>query len=268
MTFKRFFIILLLFLSFLRAQAQTTLDTAVNFTCKDITGKLHHLFNYLDSNKFVVIDFFTATCGGCQLYAPRVNQSYLDFGCNQGNVIFLAMNTLADNQGVHEFDSIYGITFPSVSGRQGGGDSIDRMYEIVSHPTVILIAPNRQIVEKYIWPPDTEILDSIITSYGGIYQPCSVGLPVVIEKQNHTITLSPNPAGNYTSISIEANSGKYYLSLYDITGVLLAKQPVLISSQGKEKIELPLGSFSPGCYLLSLANDTQILGKTKLIILR
>jgi len=268
MTFKRFFIILLLFLSFLRVPAQTTLDTAVNFTCKDITGNVHHLFNYLDSNKFVVIDFFTATCGACQLYAPRVNQSYLDFGCNQGNVIFLAMNTLADNQSLHEFDSIYGITFPSVSGRQGGGDSIDRMYEIVSHPTVILIAPNKQIVEKYIWPPDTEILDSIITSYGGFYQPCSVGLPAIIKKQNHAVTLLPNPARDYANISIEASPGKYYLSLYDITGVLLAKQPVLISNQNKEKIQLPLGGFSPGCYLLSLANDTQILEKTKLIILR
>jgi len=61
----------------------------------------------------------------------------------------------------------------------------------------------------------------------------------------------PNPARDYANISIEASPGKYYLSLYDITGVLLAKQPVLISNQNKEKIQLPLGGFSPGCYLLS-----------------
>jgi len=268
MTIKRFFIILLFFLSFFRVQAQTPLDTAVNFTCKDIAGNVHHLFNYLDNNKFVVIDFFTATCGGCQLYAPRVNQSYLDFGCNQGNVIFMAMNALADNQGVQEFDSIYGITFPSVSGHQGGGDSINQMYEIVSFPTVILIAPNRQIVEKYIWPPNTEILDSIITSFGGIYQPCSVGIPATIEKPSHTVTLSPNPAGNYTDVSIVARPGNYYLSMYDITSALLFKQTVSMSVSGKCNIHLPLGNFVPGCYVISLANDTQILEKTKLIILR
>jgi len=41
------------------SQAQTTLDTAVNFSAKDVYGNLHELFDILDEGKMVVIDFFS-----------------------------------------------------------------------------------------------------------------------------------------------------------------------------------------------------------------
>jgi len=39
--------------------AQTLLDTAVNFTVKDVEGNNIELFSILDQNKIVVIDFFS-----------------------------------------------------------------------------------------------------------------------------------------------------------------------------------------------------------------
>jgi peroxiredoxin len=45
--------------------AQTSLDTAVNFTIKDVDGVTHRLDEYLSQQKIVVIDFFTITCGPC-----------------------------------------------------------------------------------------------------------------------------------------------------------------------------------------------------------
>lgn len=41
------------------ALSQTTLDTAVNFTVKDVNGINWELFNILDEGKIVVIDFFS-----------------------------------------------------------------------------------------------------------------------------------------------------------------------------------------------------------------
>lgn len=41
--------------------AQTLLDTAVNFTVKDTYGNTINLFDILDEGKIVVIDFFSTT---------------------------------------------------------------------------------------------------------------------------------------------------------------------------------------------------------------
>ena len=41
--------------------AQTTLDTAVNFTVKDTYGNNIHLFDILNAGQIVVIDFFSTT---------------------------------------------------------------------------------------------------------------------------------------------------------------------------------------------------------------
>ena len=46
---------------FLGANAQTLLDTAVNFSVKDVYGNTIELFSYLDDDKIVVIDFFSSS---------------------------------------------------------------------------------------------------------------------------------------------------------------------------------------------------------------
>ena len=49
----------LLFLVVLIGTAQTTLDTAVNFSVKDTYGNNINLFDILNEGKIVVIDFFS-----------------------------------------------------------------------------------------------------------------------------------------------------------------------------------------------------------------
>jgi hypothetical protein len=50
---------LLLFLIVTASSAQTLLDTAVNFLVKDPYGNPYQLFDILDEDKIVVIDFFS-----------------------------------------------------------------------------------------------------------------------------------------------------------------------------------------------------------------
>ena len=45
----------------LSANAQTLLDTAINFTVKDTYGNTLVLYDILDEGKIVVIDFFSTT---------------------------------------------------------------------------------------------------------------------------------------------------------------------------------------------------------------
>ncbi len=56
---KKILLISLLFIASLSMNAQTTLDTAVNFIVKDTYGNNIELFDILNQGKIVVIDFFS-----------------------------------------------------------------------------------------------------------------------------------------------------------------------------------------------------------------
>jgi hypothetical protein len=56
---KKILLVSVLFVAALSINAQTTLDTAVNFTVKDTYGNTFELFDILDQGKIVVIDFFS-----------------------------------------------------------------------------------------------------------------------------------------------------------------------------------------------------------------
>ncbi len=56
---KKIFSVILLGLFSLTLGAQTLLDTAINFSVKDTYGNNITLFDILDQNKIVVIDFFS-----------------------------------------------------------------------------------------------------------------------------------------------------------------------------------------------------------------
>lgn len=58
---KKLGFIIVLFIFSTGLFAQTSLDTAQNFTVKDIYGNTFKLFDILDDGKIVVIDFFATT---------------------------------------------------------------------------------------------------------------------------------------------------------------------------------------------------------------
>ncbi len=116
---------LILLLGSITASSQTLLTEANDFSVKTLEGETIYLFPLLDEeNMIVVIDFFSTTCGPCQDYADDFQRSYENFGSNTGNVYFMGINWGNDNEGVHEFDSIFGLTYPTASGTQGGGNIV------------------------------------------------------------------------------------------------------------------------------------------------
>jgi thiol-disulfide isomerase/thioredoxin len=142
----------ILCLSLASVNAQTSLTTAVDFTVTDVHGNTHNLFNYLDNGKHVIIDFFFTTCGACQASVPTLNQAYTDYGCNLGEVIFIALDQGDTDSEVIQYENDFGGLIPSVSGNNGGGNAVIANYGISAYPTVVLIAPNRTILEQDIYP--------------------------------------------------------------------------------------------------------------------
>jgi peroxiredoxin len=262
----RFCLFLVTFYTMTCISAQTPLAVARDFSAKDLEGNTHHLYDYLDNDKYVLLDFFTASCGSCQVYASQVSAAYNDFGCNNGNVIVLGINWGSNNANVHAFDSIYGAFYPAISGTQGGGNHVVDSFQILSYPTVILIAPDRQIVEQYIWPPSKLVLDSIISAHGGLVQACNVGLDMYPGQQaSSSLMVWPNPASGKLNIRVNASPGAE-ISIFSCRGILL-KQMKNVGYRAKE-IWQPdeIEGLQSGLYLVVLKEDGIIVATSKLVI--
>jgi thiol-disulfide isomerase/thioredoxin len=252
----------ILILSFLLltgiVHSQVAIDTAVDFTVKDIHGNQHHLFGYLDAGNFVVLDFFTTNCGPCQTYASEVSASFDYFGCNGGNVVYMGINWGSDNNAVHLFDSIWGANYPSVSGLQGGGNNVVDAYQVLSYPSVILIAPDRSILNNHIWPPLRDTINAEVLAAGGIPQSCTVGLnqPGLIA----STTLLAIPAGHgrvQLKFNRQADQGMH-LQVFSSDGRLVARH-----FYAGSQTEVFLSDLNPGFYFASLVSEGKQVGTVK-----
>lgn len=243
--------------------AQTTLTEAVNFHVKTIHGEPIWLFPILDDeNQIVVIDFFSTTCPPCQEYAPDFQACYEKFGNNEGNVYFMGINWGNDNQGVWEFDSIYGLTFPTASGSQGGGNIVFNNYGILSYPTVIVIVPDHTIVEQHVWYPTEENITDAVVAAGGILVNTDEHKP---GKQE--LIVFPNPVESSGTISFDLQKEtNVHISIYDFTG-----QKVYVSAsqrcmKGKARIMFSVEGLENGCYFVKVDSDKGNIATTRISV--
>tara|TARA_B110000467_G_C18312760_1_gene479300 strand:+ start:298 stop:984 length:687 start_codon:yes stop_codon:yes gene_type:complete len=165
---KKIYLTMLACASLSLSFAQTGLTTAVDFTVTDVHGTTHNLFTYLDDGKHVVVDFFFTTCGPCIASVPTLNAAYTDYGCNTGEVIFLSIDDGDSDALVLQYENDYGGLLPTASGNDGGGNAVNSAYGINAFPTVILIAPDRTILNNDIFPVTANNLTTALTTNAGI----------------------------------------------------------------------------------------------------
>lgn len=160
---KVFTLILVLAMGF-GLKAQTSLTEAVDFTVTDVHGTEVHLFDILDNGQYVLIDFFYTTCPACIQSIPYMVQSYSNFGCNTHDVFYMEVDH-GDNQAAClTWVNNHGVEYPTIAGVDGG-NSICSQYGIGYYPTVILIAPNHQVVIQDLWPINNA--QNVITALEG-----------------------------------------------------------------------------------------------------
>jgi thiol-disulfide isomerase/thioredoxin len=238
--------------------AQTPLEEAVNFHVKTTSGQTIVLFDKLTEGNIVVIDFFSTSCGPCQTYAPAFQAAYEKFGFNDLNTFFIGINYNSDNQSVEFFDSIFGLTYPSVSGLQGGGNIVFEAFQVVSWPTVIVITPDGMIANQYVWPPTEENVSDAVVQAGGIL----LGMESASEDLSNTLRVYPNPVSQNSGVSISSSNHLLQITISDLSGRVVAGRK---ANENGEAIQYSgeLLLLKPGMYLVSAVdiNNRQLTHK-------
>ena len=148
---KIFTFICALVLSF-NISAQTPLTEAVNFQSTAHHGEEINLFEILDNDQFVVLDFFFTTCYFCNEGLPYLIEAYYELGENKEDVYFMEISPTDHNRPpfyfIDKYIEEYSVPFPTIHTQTGGmtGKEIYDMYQIPQCPTLVFIAPDHKII--------------------------------------------------------------------------------------------------------------------------
>ncbi|MBO7528978.1 MAG: T9SS type A sorting domain-containing protein [Bacteroidales bacterium] len=222
--------------------AQCGISTAIDFTATDCHGTEVHLFDILDGGQYVLIDFFFTTCGPCQQATPKVVESYYAMGCNMHDVFYMEISPSDGDAACQNWANNYGVEYPTI-GNSSVGAQICNQYQIDAYPTLILIAPDRNILIQDLWPinnaqtiitalenhglqqhdcepaPIGEVsfsVDSISMSIGGCIE--EPGMFTIYNETNTDVTIEDYMAAQYRFWCMDSN----YMMGNDIKGMTIA----------------------------------------------
>lgn len=233
--------------------AQTSLVQAVDFTVTDVDGNVHNLFNILNGGQHVCIDFFFDTCPPCIATSPYFKTTYTNFGCNQEDIFFMAIDVGdTDAQVIAYENSVLGGPpgYPSVSGINGGGNGVVTAYGIAAYPTYILIRPDKTILEQDMYPiANAATFTGYFANHGLTPKPCTVGLND--ELSDVAISVYPNPAQSAIYINSEKDMSGY--KVINMLGevIFTSEQSTIIGN----KAAIDLSSFDAGVYVIEVNID-------------
>ena len=122
-------------------------------------------------------------------------------------------------------------------------------YQIPYYPSLILMAPNHEIVEQAISVPETtsELVD-LLESYGLI----TIGFNKIDKEASFEIF--PNPASDVIRIRASMAQNLESLKIYTAIGeeLILKTKTAMLNNN----ITVDISFLDPGIYLLSVENET------------
>ena len=174
------------------------------------------------------------------------------------------MNYGSHNDAVAAFDEEYGLTLPSVSGMDGGGNEVSNLYQIASYPTVIVITPDHQIANQFVNPPSADNIIDAVVDAGGIL--------VDVHENEQTIDrlkVAPNPVTGLGYLLFHAKKNmSFSYRMYDLTGKILYESETERADEGQQRIKLPVNELKNGMYFVQLLIDEETSETIQFIVAR
>ncbi len=184
---------------------------AIDFLATDCHGNEIHLFDILDSGKYVMIDYFWYTCSGCREIMPNIVETYHRYGCNEEDIYYIEVDQYDDNERCLLWCDEFGVKFPTIS-KDGGGEEIAMLYHLSFAPHYFLIAPDHTIVWNcnsgypFEYAFDFFDLQSVINAYEAIGIEEHLCYEGMNENDGQNLSLFPNPADDFVTLTVESSS--------------------------------------------------------------
>ncbi len=254
---KSIILFLIIFFQYQFYASSQIIDTLPDVKLIDINGNVHNTYSdYLDQGKSLVIDFFTVSCSSCLLYAPTVQEVFQDFGCNEFDLKFLAVNYNEPDSLVYDFVDSTGIEFPAISGQEGKGHDLCLELNLYAFPTILVVDTTGYIAAKLYEP--YELYDTLI-HFGFIPRDCS-GVYIKQNKISQDYAVFPNPGKHSIQISGESASEIF---LYHTSGICMYSGNI----ESKSTTALNVKDWPRGVYIVIFKdNNNQQVRHKKLIL--
>ncbi len=242
--------------------AQTTLTEAIDFHANDIGGAPWSLFQALDQGQYVCLFFYGVDCQFCQDVAPYISDAYQYFGCNQAQLIVLGINHKDTKEEVSKFEEDYDLCCPSISGLEDNGSSICELYDIQAHPTTVLIAPDRRIVETDIWPiPSPSFLIDLLESYGMVHQPCGPAVSKKYANNDFQVVVDMESKQLVVISKHFERMNNPQFTLIDLSGAQLYKTALISKKQ-----VVDIAAMRNSCGIITITNEGHIMTSQKILL--
>ncbi len=225
-----------------------------NFSMTDTHGNEWNLYTELGKGKVVVLDFFFVDCKPCQRYTPMIQSIYESHGEDTGSVVVFGISNRDANSRVIQFESDFGVTYPSC-GNEGGGDTITDMFQLnysfLSWPTYAVICPDTTIVWDIIKTDSFQTLqDTMLACPEPILSAFNPSQPVP------NVLVWYNMTNNTIVIDVPKNSTIECVSIYDVRGKLVQ---LINSLTGNSKTELKFNQQTAGLYYVQVQLETKMV---------
>jgi len=245
---KKYFTLLVLFIAFqMISFAQPDGEVFPDFTVNDINGVEHHLQDYLDDGKTVLIDVFATWCGVCINSLPAVETLYEEHGPDGDNtLVILSFEADPSTSNEAAFVNNYSIPYPVIS------DGLVEMedWNTIGQPNFFVICTDGSFDYHFGGVSGSNmVLADMVTA-------CNVITTGVNEiEEEFALQSYTNPVLNTLDISLNGNSRFDYM-IYDLSG-----KTILSGTSELNKKSIDLSELESGIYFLQLSDKTRYITK-------
>jgi hypothetical protein len=229
--------------------------TAPNFTVTDIDGNTHNLYDYLNSNKVVLLDVSATWCGPCWGFHTNhyLKDLYTEFGptgTNQIVVLFYEgdagtnMQDLDGTDAASQGDWITGTPYPIVN--ETPLQLNLNIYAPLGFPTINVICPSDKKIKSDLWDlqagTPAASLENMRQEIINRINTCATLSSGVEETAQESFTAYPNPASDVLFLNNAETINRY--SIVDMQGKTVLTD---VYDNG-----INVSTLAPGVYMVAV----------------